>query len=547
MCGFICSYGENIGSTDELLKTIWHRGPDSSRTEKVAKWSMGFTRLSIVGASDIYDHPYTEDRRKYLMFNGEIYNYKYLASVYLKDKKPESDTKVLYALLEIYGEWILGKLDGIFAFVYIDTKEDVAILARDYFGVKPIYYYEEKNGIHLASEILPLRRLKGTDMLDEEQLVRYLSVGSCKSDKTIYRDIKQIEAGSTVKIKKGEVVCMKKYKLDYKFHESNDPVKESIEAQSPEIEFGVMYSGGIDSSILLKYTAKNEKLRYLFSIAVDDKEMDESYWQDMGIDVLSRKHIESKRIISNKKKFRPEELKKYSEGLDMPITHPSFIGALDISRMANRCGLKVLMCGEGADELYHGYKWHLSNDDKNNPHKIVCYAEPCHIRGLLGISTKDANEALDIASNIDEIFIKDYLPRWLNRADITGMRHSIENRVPFLSIKNLTYTKKMTAEEKTNNNKETKHILKKHLRNILPDGFIDRRKRGFDYPLNDWCLPVLTDFLEEQECIDKKYLAALINEYNEKSSYYIPRAIFVVTCYIIWKEINDITEDSKIN
>ena len=189
----------------------------------------------------------------------------------------------------------------------------------------------------------------------------------------------------------------------------------------------------------------------------------------------------------------------------------------------------------GADELYHGYRWHLNNEQPNN---IIYYAKPLHIIGLLGIENCDGGKLIKPSNDIDELFIRDYLPRWLNRADITGMRYSIENRVPFLSIKNFCYTKDLPIEQKTNNARESKYLLKMHLRNTLPNKFIDRKKRGFDYPLNKWCLPNLIDYLENQREINQTYLRKIKKEFEKTNDYYIPRAIFVVSCFLMWKQVN---------
>ena len=144
MCGFICSYGDDIPNTKELLQSISHRGPDSSQTIRSKRWSMSFARLSIVGDSNIYDQPYTENSRTYLLFNGEIYNFKKLRKELEHSGhqfKTNGDTEVILKSYAEWGENFLNKLEGMFAFCIWDEKEKKILLARDKLGEKPLFYY----------------------------------------------------------------------------------------------------------------------------------------------------------------------------------------------------------------------------------------------------------------------------------------------------------------------------------------------------------------------------------------------------------------------
>tara|TARA_B100000674_G_scaffold62902_1_gene43581 strand:- start:3045 stop:4586 length:1542 start_codon:yes stop_codon:yes gene_type:complete len=513
-----------------MLRSIEHRGPDSSKIVQVGDWKFGFNRLGIVGRNPVFDQPYTDDSVSYLIFNGEIYNYKELAAKYLPGLVARSDTQVLYKLLKLKSHRIIPELDGIFAFVFVDVSTNLVIAARDSFGVKPLYYYSDGRELLFSSELKPLRESKSLSYRDTS-LVEYLVFGSVSRGYTIYKSLFQLEASSTLFFAPQTGLRIEKYS-SLPSCSKGSPLESGIQSQIPDIDFGLMYSGGIDSTILLDICSQYPALQHTFSISVSHPEMDETYWQEMGLQVIQprSKHHQ---LTDDSSDFSLNSLSFYNTDLDLPISHPSFIGSLKIANLAKSLGLKVLLCGEGADEVFHGYKWHLQKDLVNgevSPFYLrqsdICLAlsiEPCEFF--------DINEF-----DHDRFFFDFYLPRWLLRADLTGMKHSIENRVPFLSRDIVTFASTLSPSDKTDGFTYSKIYLKEYLSSRFPSAFVHRQKKGFDYPLNTWSNGELFDVIMSSDKISSSFKEMATNRFSD--DYRIPRACFVLASFLIWDEIN---------
>ena len=532
MCGFVALFNRTSTSHDihAMLKTIGHRGPDSSKIVQINDWKLGFNRLGIVGREHEFDQPYTEDGGFYLLFNGEIYNYKELASKYLPDLEARSDTQVLYRLLKLMSDRILSELDGIFAFIFVDTSTDIVTAARDSLGVKPLYYFYDGDDLLFSSELKPLRECKSLSYR-ETSLVEYLAFGSVSHGYTIYESLYQLEPSSILNFSPQVGLSLNKYTTRPIFCESS-PLEAGIKSQIPDIDFGLMYSGGIDSTILLNICSQYPGLQHTFSISVDHPEMDETHWQEMGLQII-KPHCKHHRIIDDSSDFSFNSLSLYNKDLDLPISHPSFIGSLKIANYAKSLGLKVLLCGEGADEVFHGYTWHLQKDlvqGESNPF----YLRQSDICMALSIDHRDIFDIDEI--DHDKFFFDFYLPRWLLRADLTGMKHSIENRVPFLSRDIVSFASTMSPTQKTDNFTISKTYLKDYLSRHFPRNFVHRQKKGFDYPLNTWSSGELLDVITSSDKIASSFKKMATSCFAD--DYRIPRSCFVLASFLIWDEIN---------
>lgn len=533
MCGFVVLLNDNNFNTQTLLNSIAHRGPDSSKTISVNNWKFGFNRLGIVGGKD-FDQPYSEDKNlNVLVFNGEIYNFRNLAKKYLPDlNNVISDTQVLYNLLMVYGVEIIKKLDGIFSFIFVNTVSDKCILSRDTFGVKPLYYAKKGSSLYFSSEIKPLATIINQSF-SSNGLLEHFSFGSPLDNRTIYKEIYSFESGSYEILGKNTKSISKK---NFKFHASSNNnksieeiLKETIEMQTPEIPFGVLYSGGIDSSLILNQTHKNHNMKLALSVNVDQEDMSELYWQKHGLEKIQYSK-KVKTFDQNKNSFSLENLEQIISKVDLPITHPNFLGALMLAKEAKSFGLKVLLSGEGADEIFMGYKWFIER--KFNNLDALNYVPIDLVSKALNHSKVPSYNYINKLSK-KNFFTQYYLRKWLLRADITGMAHSVEVRVPFLGSNIVKAAELISDGEMTNFDSITKHPLKKIAENKFGKKFTYRKKIGFDYPLNEWVGEEYVDYLLNNcnlFCRDSiKSICDMRNNH-----FYYPRLIFLLTAFTIW-------------
>ena len=543
MCGFFFSRNDMKIDLDDLLEKMIHRGPDSTKKISFKNVLCGFNRLSIINQNSDSDQPMCDSSGRYvILFNGEIYNHKKLRKELLNKHniifKTNSDTEVILYLLIYEGIDYVKNLDGIFAIVFYDSKKDSITLIRDPVGVKPIYYYNKNKKIYISSEIRPINSIVKS-RISNKGCSEYLTLGVSMKNNTVLENIKKVNPGEIIKFKKDNSTSSRKYfdfkfnKIkDYKIHRIEKLLSKSIISQVPEIKFGVMFSGGIDSSMLLAKTYKTKNFKSCFSVNIKDKNFSELQYQKLAI---KKFNLFKKSYFLDQKKedFSIKNLKHVASRYDLPVIHPNFIGALKLTKEASRSGLKVLLSGEGADEIFMGYKWFLQEHKNENFLEYIKYSD------LKKIIPSFSN--LTIKNNkmcIEKKFQEIYLQKWLTRQDLSGMANGIEIRVPFLSLPLIKYLNKIVLKEKIRNN-TTKFILKKISENYFDEEFIYRKKMGFDYPLNKWINIEHLNFLKKyKDIIDVKELNKL---WLKKESYFIPRLIFVAVMYVLWIEENKVT------
>ena len=228
--------------------------------------------------------------------------------------------------------------------------------------------------------------------------------------------------------------------------------------------------------------------------------------------------------------FSVSNMRNAMLGFDQPITHPNFFGALALAERAKQNKVKMVFSGEGADELFSGYRWHLNPKIDNL--EILGYLDREQTARYFGIDLKDYNYINDL--NRDIFFKSFYLRKWLLRADLTGMFHSIEVRVPFLSKKLSDLSKTLSFLDKTDGGKIEKAVLKRLLLDELGSKFVHRKKVGFDYPLNDWINDDYRSEMSKIDFLDTKDVDHLFK--NRFSDYRKSRSIFVLTCFSLWNQ-----------
>jgi len=537
MCGFVLSVNDPSKSLESALFDLRHRGPDSLGTLNIGPINSGFVRLSIVDPQLRSDQPMKDKSGRFaILFNGEIYNFKdlkkYLTSQGLSFVT-ESDTEVLLTGLILEGKSFLQKVNGIYAFSLCNLLTGEIHIARDPLGVKPLYFSINNKKSYVCSELRPLAKLLNKS-IDIDGLLSYGSFGYVNSH-SIFKEIEELPPNTFVSILDGNIISKSpiihfSYGGDCKanFDEISNLINASMDEQIPDVPFGIMYSGGLDSTLILDKCIKEDRPPNVYSVVINDLSMSEEKWQDQGLAALGINSNNVTKIVMDSDKLGIEFIKKINQNLDYPIFHPNFIGSMLLSSEAKNNGLKVLLSGEGADEVFRGYKWFFNGALPDEYMEYVPY------RSLLNIfNSKELviNKYAQLSKL--EIFQKYYIRRWLLRQDMTGMANSIEIRVPFLSLPLVNYMNSLNEESFQDIN-YAKWPIKKILKAKFSDEFINRKKIGFDLPLNLWITKEHIQYIIEENkgLIDTKAFLKVMNDLN--GTYTKNRLIFSLVSILTW-------------
>ena len=259
-----------------MQKLLHHRGPDAHGVwlEKNYNVSLGHNRLSIIDLSDSGTQPiYNEDQSMVLVFNGEIFNYQELRDELIRKGhvfKSKSDSEVIIHLYEEEKENIVNRLRGMFAFAIFDKSRDDLFLARDHFGIKPLYYANQNDTFYFASELKALKESGANSLtLNETAVKSHLSFLWCPFPSTIAADVLKLEPGTYIKVKNGKVYDkVNYYDIDYNGERLNISVDDAInqldklmensikEQLVSDVPLGLFLSGGLDSSLIAAYVRK---------------------------------------------------------------------------------------------------------------------------------------------------------------------------------------------------------------------------------------------------------------------------------------------------
>ena len=380
MCGLIGYSGDF--KEDNLkagLLEINHRGPDDTGIflNKAANIGLGHNRLSIQDLSSLGHQPMISDDGKVaLVFNGEIYNFKALRNELVGKGykfKSNSDTEVMLNLYLDEGEFMLKKLNGIFAFAIFDTRDKTTFIARDRFGVKPLYYAETEHGFCFASEIRGLTHLISSEKeLDLVSLNRYISFLWCPGEGTPLKKIRKLLPGEALTIKSGEIKRRWTwYKLPIfrstdTYISKNQAIKETafylkqaVEKQLvSDVPVGAFLSGGLDSSAIVAMARLTDPSISCFTIqtlgGVDEGMTDDLPYAQRAADFLNVR-LDVVSINSNK---ISDDIFDLVSQLDEPLADPAAFNLRYISKLAKEQGIKVLLSGAGGDDLFTGYRRH---------------------------------------------------------------------------------------------------------------------------------------------------------------------------------------------
>lgn len=377
MCGIVGGYGEiSQEQIDQMLLSISHRGPDFLATSEGDGIRLGHARLSIIDLSAASNQPlWDSKRRACIVFNGEIYNYKKIRGL-LVDRgykfRSSGDAEVLLNLYLEYGPAGLSMLEGIFSFAIWLAEQEELILARDPFGVKPLYYCENEFGFYFASEIKALATLDCVSSdLDIAAIYRTLIYMWSPGESTLLTAVKKVSPGTYIKVKNRRIIDIQKFwRWDHynpsqkTFAQCASAVDKALNAAVEsqlvsDVPVGAFLSGGLDSSLLAALIqARSSSPLHCFTIAVDKPDSDAAIDLSFARRVSTLLGFKLSEIDAS-----PEMASRLLETmyyLDEVNADPAAIMVRDICASARREGIKVLISGAGGDDLFTGYRRHFA-------------------------------------------------------------------------------------------------------------------------------------------------------------------------------------------
>lgn len=366
-------HGELVLAQNEIMR---HRGPDAAGTFNDAHCVLGHRRLAIIDLSDDGRQPFASaDGRYQMVFNGEIFNY-----IELRDElaskgrhfTTKTDTEVLLAAYEAWGPDCLSRLNGMFALAIYDSLAKTLFLARDRFGIKPLYYVQRENALHFASEIKALLAIPGLSRtVNRQSLFDYLAFNRTDiHDETFLCDVKRLPKGCLAHNDASGRLSIEAWWsplpfLDDARDASPEETRREVEALfidavklrlRSDVPVGSSLSGGLDSSILVGtlYDRLTPPTPYhCFTAAYPGDRVDETRY----VDALARRYP----FISHRVRPTAEEaladLSDFVRANDEPTTGPSFYAQYLVMRLAREAGVVVVLDGQGADEIFAGYQY----------------------------------------------------------------------------------------------------------------------------------------------------------------------------------------------
>jgi asparagine synthase (glutamine-hydrolysing) len=615
MCGITGITNNKLGALDTLVRemtsVITHRGPDDDGFFVDEKVGLGMRRLAIIDLVKGSQPIASADGRLMIFFNGEIYNYKELRVELEKSGhifQTASDTEVVLRMFEVGGVASFKRLRGMFSFAIYDKVAQRLVLARDPFGIKPLYYWQTDETISaFSSEIkafLEIPEFKAE--VNDSAVYNYLSFQYNPLPETFFKSVYKLPPAHylTLDLQTGQWE-MKRY-CEFKFNqdeslgeaETANKILQTMEDSVAhhmiaDVPVGSFLSGGIDSSIIATLMQKIRGDRKIKTFTVGFESLSEGVEAKETSEPLGTDHTEI--TVSSEEYF--EALPKALWHFDEPVADPSALGLYFLAREARK-HVKVVLSGEGADELFGGYNIYLAPlararmmwlpkgvinfflklpfefFGKNYLRRVDMKLEDWYFgqkyfnesifqrdeiqnlwkgqsekfvslqslyQNLSGLSDSTKMQSIDINTWL----IGDILAK----ADKMTMAHSLELRVPFLDMEVSKLASTLPDKFKFKGG-VTKYLLREAFKNVLPESTRNRRKLGFPTPVKDWFTKERTDLYQtilENEYVksrlDTKIIEQLIQEHVAKRQDH-SRKIYLLLVLAIW--YNVFIENSKL-
>ena len=552
MCGFVGFTGQvpnRLQTIQKMADRIAHRGPDGEgffveETDRADCINLGHRRLSIIDLEGGDQPIFNEDKSVVVVFNGEIYNFQEIKTELSRAGhvfKTNCDTEVLVHGWEEFGRRLVDKLRGMFAFAIFDTKTRTLFCARDHFGIKPFYYAQTEDGnLLFGSEIKSfLEHPQFRPEVNSSALLSYLTLQYNAQEETFFKGVYKLKPAHTLTFKDGVLETSRFWDVDFYKKQSvtyeecaaqiDSVVRESVDAHRiADVEVGAYLSGGVDSS----YVTAVQMPQRTFSVGFEQKQFDETNDAAALSKILGIKnstiHITAEDCMS--------KVERIQYFMDEPASNLSAMPLFYLSKLA-ASDVKVVLSGEGADEIYGGYEWYVDapamakykrlpaglrksvanwargrkyfrgqgflEKGSGRPEDYfigqALVFEPDDAKQVLRNEFRDACEVKDITSSIyshaqglSELEKKQYLDfhMWLPgdillKGDKMSMAHSLELRVPYLDKVLVEHAQTIPAEFKTRDN-VTKAVLRSASIKTLPQEWVNRPKKGFPVPIIEW-------------------------------------------------------------
>jgi asparagine synthase (glutamine-hydrolysing) len=570
MCGISGIVG---GGSLEVVKVmtdvIAHRGPDHHGSKWFAegKVGLGHRRLSIIDLSPLGHQPMTyRGHDRWIIFNGEIYNFNEVRKE-LEGRghvfRSHSDTEVILAGYEEWGDDVCQHLNGMFAFAIWDAPRQRLFAARDRLGVKPFYYTVSNGAFVFSSEIKALLKSGMVNRaIDSESLEFYLTLQYVPGPKTLFRDVLKLMPGTTLAYESGRITLRPYWHAPFRetaedvgerrfvdeFRQLfNDAVKIRMISDVP---IGAFLSGGIDSSIVVCEMARlsREPIRtYSVGFVEGGKHYDELPFAE----IVSRHYGTEHRVVVCDADEAAREIPDLIYYLDEPVSETLIYPYNKISRLAKHTA-SVVLTGEGADEFLHGYRYYsvlnqyrrtfdrlpgriraaigavLSRTDiventkvrilaallrNSEPERVVQWStiipesERRRLTGYYGGASVDSFFENLVPSSLDRACVASFLEHRyrmvdyiLMRTDKMSMETALECRSPFLDYRVVEFMTRLPKQYKAQGGVE-KAFLRKAFAGDIPAEILNRRKKPFAAPIHSWLGPLTRRYLVGSELV----------------------------------------------
>ena len=573
MCGIAGSVNFKLSYT-AIDAAMHHRGPDGQNGFSIDNIDFYHLRLSILDIAGGVQPMHLDDRYS-IIFNGEIYNHAALRARFALSGKTHSDTETLLLLYRQVGSSMLQHLDGMFVLAIYDRKEKRLFIARDRAGKKPLYLFNDGRKLVFASELNCLKAMLPLEM-DPGNFYHYTRMGTFYRQLTPYRQVKEMSAGSFWEIDCTSLSCTetrywnihehylnrKKDSLDESLQQVDNFLQQAVKRRidSSDLEVGCFLSGGIDSGLVTAIASShNQKLR-TFTVSFDG-EYNEAPLAKLVADKYQTDHTEISISFDHLQDDVEQILANYGE----PFFDSSAIPSYYVSREAKK-HLTVILNGDGADELFGGYRRYVpfakydffkKNQFVKHTASVIKKILPLpeqkksaynYLYRLASLASKSSldiylsagvdiledheSEIIDPGFDYMEPIRRDFdkiaasnlsgLQKLMNmdfdtnlfsdllvKMDIATMAHSLEGRSPFLCKELLEYAPGMNDKHKING-AVTKYLLRTLAKKYLPEQLINQPKRGFEIPLKKWVdhelKTIMHDYIASPKALNKDFV-----------------------------------------
>jgi len=562
MCG-ISGYFSRLKPTrldaelDDSLAQIAHRGPDGQAIWQNEKVGLAHARLSIIDLSQDASQPMSlKDEQLHISYNGEIYNYKEIR----KELETEgcvfssrSDTEVILHAYNTWGTVSFSRLNGMFAFALFDADKEELLLVRDRFGIKPLYFYKNSQMLFFASELGSLLAFPVPRELDYTSLNAYFQFSYIDENRSILKDIQQLEPGTWMKVS-GKAISIENYyhlspdSIEISYDEALIGIRERMHKSITrrliaDVPVATFLSSGLDSSIITQLAAEQHTGLAAYSAGFSEfPYFDESiHAKEFG----KRLQIDHHSIDLRQGEML-ESIETVLDKLSEPFADSSALAFYGLSKGVSE-KVKVVLSGDGADELFGGYRKHkaewmfrnypsiisfsgkfaslfstreggrnsamanLKRQSKkwmqastlNNEERYILLASMSSKNEISNLLLKNGRYQQDIATQLDtfnEVLKKDFgqvlIGDMLYKVDRMSMMNGLEVRVPYLDHELVDFVFSLPSEWKLRNGRR-KSLLRDAYRDVLPKQLLQRKKRGFEVPLGEWLKGPLSGMVNE--------------------------------------------------